>query len=111
MPWRYQPVYTEDADGERVYSLCELYFDDAGNFTKWTANDAVPPGGDDFESLTADLTRMLVDAYSWVPVRFDAIQVGFVFQKRVSQEDRNNLADYIEEVKDTFKRQPPPTPN
>lgn len=31
MPWRYQPVFTEQ-DGERNYTLCEVYFDEAGNF-------------------------------------------------------------------------------
>lgn len=110
MPWRYQPVYTEDEMG-RSYSLCEVYFDDAGSLTKWTVNPAIEPRGEDMESLTADLSRMLVDAYSWMPIRFEDIRAGVVFQKRVSQEDRNDLAAFIEHTKDAFKRQPSPVTN
>lgn len=110
MPWRYQPVYTEDEHG-RNYSICEVYFDDAGKFERWTTNSAIEPNGEDMESLTADITRMLVDAYAWEPVRYQDIGPGCVFRARISMDDRNNLAEYIEHTNGAFKRAPKPTPN
>lgn len=105
MPWRYQPVF-EDQDGERSFYMCEVYFDDAGNFNRWS-DMGVSPGGEDLEDMTADMTRMLVDAYSWKPARFSELRPGYVFERRIAMDERNKLADYINEVKDTFQRQPP----
>lgn len=109
MPWRYQPVF-EEQDGERSYYLCEVYFDDNGRFERWS--DIGPcPGGEDLEGLTGDLTRMLVDTYAWKAVRYSELQPGMAFEPRIDMEARANLADYIDEVKESFKRQPSPATN
>ena len=79
MGWRYQPVFTEQ-DGERSYSLCEVYFDDAGNLTGWTESEMIAPGGEDIEVLTADLSRMMVDAMSYEPMRFSDLKSGMTFK-------------------------------
>jgi hypothetical protein len=110
MPWRYQPVYTED-EGGRSYSICEVYFDEAGNLTQWTVNPAIEPRGEDWESLSEDLVRMLVDTYSWMPIRFEDIKAGVVFQKRISMDDRQDIAAFIEHSTGAFKRAEPPKTN
>lgn len=60
MPWRYQPVYTEDEAGP-AFTLIEAIFDKDGNFTAWSKGDALPMG-ESQDSLVNDLQRMLVDA-------------------------------------------------
>jgi hypothetical protein len=47
---RYQPVFIEQ-DGDRSYSLCEVYFDDAGNLTGWTESEKIALGREDIEVL------------------------------------------------------------
>ena len=93
MGWRYQPVFTEQ-DGERSYSLCEVYFDDAGNITGWTESEKIAPGREDIEVLTADLSRMMVDAMSYEPMRFSDLKSGMTFKHKVSMEDRQGLAEH-----------------
>lgn len=107
MPWRYQPVFTEQ-DGERTYSLCEVYFDEAGAFKGWSENEMVAPGGAELEELTGELTRMLVDAMSYVPVRFSDLKPGMRLPPRVTIDERNSLADFIDNTKGMFKRAPKP---
>lgn len=110
MAWRYQPVFTEHA-GERSCSLCEVYFDDAGNFTSWTESEAIAPGGDDLDALTADIARMMADAFSYEPVRFSDLKPGMRFARRISMEDRQALAEFVEHSADAFKRAPKPLDN
>lgn len=110
MPWRYQPVFVEE-DGERIYSLCEVYFDDAGNFERWTASAAMAPSGENVEELTNDLARMMTDAFAYKPVRFSDMKPGMIFEQRISMEERRNLADYIDETRDAIRRAPPPRTN
>lgn len=104
MAWRYQPVYTEE-NGERYYSLCELIFDEAGNLTAHT-DALIGAGGDDIESLSRDLVRMLTDVHCWEPVALADLHAGMTFHARFTQDQRNGIADYVEEVADTYKRQP-----
>jgi hypothetical protein len=110
MGWRYQPVFTEQ-DGERSYSLCEVYFDDAGNITGWTESEKIAPDREDIEVLTADLSRMMVDAMSYEPMRFSDLKSGMTFKHKVSMEDSQGLADFVEHSFDAFKRAPKPAPN
>lgn len=110
MSWRYQPVFIEE-NGERYYSLCEVYFDAKDKLETWTEESSIAPGGADPEELTGDLARMMVDAFSYVPVRFADLKVGMVFERKVSMADRHALAEFVEHTKDAFKRQPKPTPN
>lgn len=107
MAWRYQPVFTEQ-DGERSYTLCEVYFDDLGFLTDWTENEMVAPGGAELEELTADLSRMMVDALSYEPVRFTDLKPGMRLLRKISMQDRQELADFVEDMKDTIKRTPKP---
>lgn len=110
MSWRYQPVFTEQ-DGERSYSLCEVYFDEAGKLETWTENEAIAPGGSTVEDLTGDIAHMMADAYSWKPVRFSDLKPGFVFEKAISMEEGQRLADFIEHTKEAFARAPAPRNN
>jgi hypothetical protein len=82
---RYQPVFIEQ-DGDRSYSLCEVYFDDAGNLTGWTESEKIALGREDIEVLTADLSRMMVDAMSYEPMRFSDLKSGMTFKHKVFDE-------------------------
>lgn len=110
MSWRYQPVFTEQ-DGHKYYSLCEVYFDDAGDFNGWTANDSIAPGGCKIEELSGDLARMMVDALSWEPIRFSDLKPGFVFRARISMDERKDLVDFVEQTKESFKPENKPLPH
>jgi hypothetical protein len=109
MPWRYQPVYL-DEDGDPAYTLVEVYFDEAGNFTSWAEGDAAPMGAD-VETLTEDLNRMLVDAICWEPVKVSDLAPGMKFTPRVSMEDRRAVADFVDANASTMKRHPKPARN
>lgn len=109
MPWRYQPVYNDD-EGDPAYTLVEVFFDDAGNFTSWAEGDAAPMG-EDAESLSNDLHRMIVDAVCWVPVRVADLKPGMKFVPRVSMTDRRAVADYVDANVEAMKRQPKPASN
>ena len=110
MSWRYQPVFIEQ-DGERFYSLCEVYFDDAEKFIGWTECEAIAAGGEDMERLTNDLARMMTDAFSWEPVRFTDLKLSIIFKRRISMEYRNRLADFVGHTADAFKRAQKPIIN
>ena len=109
MPWRYQPVYL-DEDGDRSYYLCEVYFDAANNFERWGEIGA-SAGGEDIPELTDNLTQMIVDSYAWKPVRFSDLRPGMRFEPRINMKDREDLADYIGELKDAVGRAPGPKTN
>lgn len=38
--WRYQPVYTVEG-ADKIYELCECYFDDEHKLTQWTRHGNV----------------------------------------------------------------------
>ena|SRR3990167_10757470 len=98
MPWRYQPVIVTESDGDESCGICELYFDDSGDLTRWTANPFIYPAGETIQGLTSDLIRMLMDAYSWVPVRFAELRPGMTFERALSQEQREGIARMVETV-------------
>lgn len=100
MSWRYQPVYIDEPIG-RFVTLVEAHFDAAGNLTAWTEQDACP-AGETAQELAKDLNRMMVDALSWEPAPRDALKPGYVFERRISMDERNKLANYVEEVKDAM---------
>lgn len=79
--WRYQPVYTEDPDGARTYSLCEVYLDDAGKLEMWTEEKRMTPTGETAQDLIGDLIMMLSDAHKWEPVRFDDMEPGMQLER------------------------------
>jgi hypothetical protein len=88
--WRYQPVIYEDVRGDYV-QIHECYFDDNRKLTRWSA-DPVTAGGETVDELTKDLCRMLVDAYSWEPVRHSDLRVGMTFTAKITMEQRDALA-------------------
>ena len=100
-----------EEDGERLYSLCEVHFDEAGRLSSWTENSDMAPSGSDIDDLTGDLARMLNDAFCWKPIRFSDLHVGIIFEPRISMDQRRAMADYIDEVKDTYKKSPSPITN
>ncbi len=81
MKWRYQPVWA-DFQGERTYSLVEVYLDDDGKLDCWTAEPAVEVAlGNDQEDLIAELTHMAEDARKWKPVDWADLKVGMTFER------------------------------
>lgn len=78
MKWRYQPVWAGHGD-ERIFGICEVYFDDDGKLENWTESMAISPSGDPVEELIQDCAMMLVDTQKWVPVEHAAIKVGMTF--------------------------------
>jgi hypothetical protein len=79
--WRYQPVYV-DLDGERRYSLCEVYLDGDGRLEHWTVKTSMAPEGDSPEDLVGGLRHMMRDAQKWVPVQFTDLVVGMAFREK-----------------------------
>lgn len=104
--WRYQPVWTED-EGGKVFTLVEAHFDNDGRFDSWTEDD-IAPQGETWEALSRDLNRMIVDAMCWMPVRRSDLSPGMHFHPRVSMEDRKDLADFVDEIETSIRRQPKP---
>lgn len=102
MSWRYQPVYMDDASG-RFVGLIEAYFDDQGNFTSWTEGFPIA-SGETVEELASDLHRMIVDALSWQAAPRDQLKPGYVFEPRVSMEERRDLVDFVGQIKDAMNR-------
>ena len=98
--WRYQPVYIDEPIG-RLVTLIEAHFDENGIFSMWTEGDACP-AGEDAQELAADLNRMMVDALSWEPAPRSDLKPGYVFERRISMEERLKLVDYVMEVKDAM---------
>jgi len=93
MTWHYQPVYVE-SDGERAYSLCEVYLDDDGLLDSWTASRNIAAHGtDSADALLADLERMIHDVRRWEPVEFDTLTVGMRFEPLVGRPDAKTLPD------------------
>lgn len=110
MSWRYQPVYIEESIG-RTVTLIEAYFDESANFVSWTEGDSCP-AGETVEELASDLHRMIVDALSWEAAPRVALKPGYVFERRVSMEDRLELVEFVGQIKDamnrrTIQKQPP----
>ena len=98
MSWRYQPVWlTEEAtDNTPYYMLCRVHLDEDGRLRRWTDPCAYPSGDTEIGSLTQDICRMLVDAYSWEPVKAEEMRTGMVFKKKVTMKQREALAKFIE---------------
>jgi hypothetical protein len=109
MSWRYQPVYVEQ-DGERIYSMCEVHFDDDEQLKGFTDADCAP-SGEDIDSLCRDIVMMAVDARSWEPIAYSELCAGMRFKRRLTMEQRNDVANFIKASVDTFKRQPKPRQN
>lgn len=94
--WRYQPVIVSDEHGQRI-SLCEVYFDGmSGELDTWTDSPSIHAEGETIEELTSDLSRMIMDAFKWVPVPFESLHVGMKFQRAIDQETAEKLADDID---------------
>lgn len=95
MKWRYQPVWGADQEGNRWYALCEVYLDDQDRLEKWTKNPMIAPFGDDLPELRLCLARMLADAWKWRPVPFSELRVGMRFQRAITQEECETIAQLI----------------
>lgn len=96
MPWRYQPVWT-DHRGERMYSLVEVHFEKGSDaLVRWTANCAMTPYGDDQQELCGCLAMMLADAYKWKAVPFLEMRPGMTFERAISQDKADQIADMID---------------
>lgn len=98
MPWRYQPVIVQ----ENCFVICECHFDDDGKLMSWTDGGIHPSGEDDISELTSDICMMLTDAYSYVPVKYEDLKVGMIFDKKVTMEQRRALAKFVETIAHNF---------
>ena len=96
MAWRYQPVICSDDAGEYL-SICEVYFDASGRFDRWTEAGRWP-AGEDIPELASDLVRMLMDTWKWKPVRCVDLKPGYEFERAISQEQCEGIAQMIETV-------------
>lgn len=100
MSWRYQAVW-RDIQGERVFSVCELHFDDADRLDGWTESAEMWPGGGSFEELSRDLIAMYVDCARWAPIDFTTLAVGAHFDsftKLISRLEAESLAEMFEQI-------------
>lgn len=99
MKWRFQPVWLDEPTG-KVFVLCEVYFDDDGTLSHWTdlnhESSQQPPVGNDIADLTGELTRMLVDAYCWIPVAYSSLRVGMTFEPTITAAQRESLARMVD---------------
>ena len=59
MSWHYRPTVEYTDDGP-VYAMREVYYDDEGNVTGWTANPATITG-DSLEDLAETIILMRAD--------------------------------------------------
>ena len=85
MTWSYIPVYREypRPNGvERVYSLCEVYFDEADMVKSWTLDPEMSPCGADPAELVYTLELMTRDAKRWRPIPFTSLAPGITLKKR-----------------------------
>ena len=99
--WRYQPVWIEE-NGERMYTLCEVHFNDADELETWTENSAMFPAGSSIAELSNDLVLMLTDAWRWEPVAFTDLREGMKFSRCMSAEAGEALAKFIEATAHNF---------
>jgi hypothetical protein len=84
MTWRYQAVWRKQdgiPGGERVYSVCEVYFDDDGRLAHWTEDPAIAASGETWDELQHDLGKMYEDVWSWMPVSFAELRPGMTFER------------------------------
>lgn len=100
--WRYQVVYVEQGDS-RLYSLCEVYFDESGKLDNWTQPREIAPDGENVGELVSDLQNMIVDAVCWEPVAYADLKHGFEFDLNVGMTERADLADRVEHWVNEFK--------
>lgn len=55
--WNYR-VVKRDFDDEMTYAIHEVYYDDAGGISAWSANAIAPQGSDFLSDLAVDLDLM-----------------------------------------------------
>lgn len=96
MSWRYQPFFEENDDGP-LFFIGEVYFDAEGNLEAWT-NQPEFPSGENQDEMTSDLTRMIVDCWSWEAVNINTLSSETKFERRISMEDRNEISSFIATV-------------
>lgn len=95
--WRYQPVW-RDTPIERVYSICEIYIDENDRLEAWTESPEIWPGGNSKEEALLDIMRMYVDCARWEAVPFESLRVGMVFDKLISREEAEGMAEMFEQI-------------
>lgn len=79
--WHYLPVYIEDGE-QRAYTICEVYLDNEGCVTTWTATRTIAARGASPIELKADLEQMLNDVDRWEPVAFHSLQPGMTLTRK-----------------------------
>ena len=91
MTWRYQAVYIENHNGNKEYSICEVYLDDDGKLDSWTESHRIHPfGSETLNELINDLQRMMDDANRWKPVPTNKLQVGMTFEQSEKKYSNHN---------------------
>lgn len=78
--WRYQPVFEEDENGDKLYSIIEVYMKD-DKLDSWT--EPTRPAGESLEELLSILQLCHKDCSAYLPVAFDELEVGMEFKPSV----------------------------
>lgn len=82
MTWRYQPVWVENGNGERLYTVTSVQTDAHGRLTNWLqAEVSWPRGAGEIAKLRDCLARMLMDANLYKPVAFSSLKAGMMFER------------------------------
>jgi hypothetical protein len=77
--WRHQAVY-EEYDGNREYSICEVYLDKEGKFVTCTTSHHIGPLRFGLNGLIESLQRMMDEVHYWKVVPFKSLKPGMVFE-------------------------------
>lgn len=101
MAWRYQPVF-KDEGGERFYGLIEVYFNADKTLKGWS-EEFIRPIGNDPADLSGELTHMFVDVHKWVPVEYDSLHIGMAFERALSDEQCEEIAQLCDNVSSMAK--------
>lgn len=85
--WRYQPVFTVH-EGEKSFSVAQVYLDKDGLLSSWSKSKAAMPAGMSRAELKDDLIKMLIDVATYQPVAFADLKVGMRFQRSLDDAER-----------------------
>ena len=87
--WRYQATWEEDEDGDKVFSVIEVYIRD-GVLNSWT--EPTRCAGESWAQLLSDLQRRQEDCRAYRPVAYADLVAGMMFE-RITYEQTDPTAD------------------
>lgn len=97
--WRYQVVTLGGGGCDVSFSFCHVCLDADGKLASWSNDVEYSPRGRCVSELTADVARLLVDAYRWKPVAFHALRFGMKFERGISEEQVGALQAILDDMR------------